>query len=282
MLPRVASALGLAMAAAVWLSGCAETTLTIDTAKALTAPTRDAAPGGYYKVGRPYTIRGRTYVPREDYEYDQVGIASWYGPKFHGGTTANGEIFDQNALTAAHPTLPMPSMIRVTNLENGRSIDLRVNDRGPFADNRILDVSKRAAELLGFREAGTTRVRVVNLADESLAMRDGYRSGRSRGSSGGSVRLASASTSALARPPTRKPPPGGWFIQAGAFSNTNNARTAADTLSGLAPTHLVRVHRGGRTLTRVRLGPLPDGREAAHLLQAVQASGYPDARLVAN
>lgn len=134
------------------------------------APTQQAVPG--YKVGKPYQIAGIWYYPAVDYTYAETGIASWYGPDFHGLATANGETYDMNALTAAHRTLPMPSMVRVTNLENGRQIALRINDRGPFANNRIIDVSRRAAQLLGFEQQGTARVRVEIMDAESrqLAM----------------------------------------------------------------------------------------------------------------
>jgi rare lipoprotein A len=115
---------------------------------------------GIYKVGQPYQIDGTWYYPAEDWTYDETGIASWYGEQFHGKYTANGEIFDLNALTAAHRTLPMPSIVRVTNLENGRSIEVRVNDRGPYARGRIIDMSRRAAQLLGFEGQGTAKVRV--------------------------------------------------------------------------------------------------------------------------
>ena len=111
---------------------------------------------GNYKIGKPYEISGQWYYPHHNPDYDEVGIASWYGPGFHGRKTANGEIYDQDALTAAHTTLPMPTLVRVTNLENGRSMVLRVNDRGPFVDNRIIDVSRRAAEDLGFRRVTQT------------------------------------------------------------------------------------------------------------------------------
>ena len=129
-----------------------------------------AAPAGGYKVGKPYQINGVWYYPSEDYSYDETGIASWYGPDFHGKYTANGDVFDQNGVTAAHRTLPMPSIVRVTNLENGRSIEVKVNDRGPFAHGRILDLSKHAAELLGMDMQGTARVRVQIMADESRAL----------------------------------------------------------------------------------------------------------------
>ncbi len=123
-----------------------------------------------YKVGKPYQIKGKWYYPEVDYSYVEDGIASWYGPGFHGKQTANGETYDMNDLTAAHRTLPMPSVVRVTNLENGRSLKLRVNDRGPFARERIIDVSRRASQLLGFHLQGTTPVRVEIVEDESRMM----------------------------------------------------------------------------------------------------------------
>jgi rare lipoprotein A len=116
--------------------------------------------GGNYHVGAPYTVGGRVYVPQENPNYRAEGLASWYGDDFHGRETANGEIFDRESISAAHPTLPLPSYVRVTNLSNGRSIIVRVNDRGPYHGHRIIDVSKRAAHLLGFYDRGTTMVRV--------------------------------------------------------------------------------------------------------------------------
>ena len=116
--------------------------------------------GGTYRVGSPYVVAGRMYVPEYDPHYKAVGRASWYGEDFHGRYTANGEIFDLNGISAAHPTMPLPSYARVTNLANGRSLIVRVNDRGPYARDRIIDVSMRAAHLLGFYERGTATVRV--------------------------------------------------------------------------------------------------------------------------
>jgi rare lipoprotein A len=116
--------------------------------------------GGVYRVGSPYIVAGRVYVPQDNPHYRADGVASWYGSDFHGRSTANGEIFDAEAITAAHPTLPLPSYVRVTNLSNGRSLIVRVNDRGPYAGNRIIDVSKHAAYLLGFTVSGTAWVRV--------------------------------------------------------------------------------------------------------------------------
>src|SRR5256884_9710561 len=116
--------------------------------------------GGTYRVGKPYTVAGRVYVPEEDTEYREDGLASWYGNDFHGPLTANGAVFDMASLTAAHPTLPMPCYARVTNLSNGKSLIVRVNDRGPYHGNRLIDVSNKAAELLEFKGNGIARVRV--------------------------------------------------------------------------------------------------------------------------
>ena len=145
----------------LFLAGCAS------------PPVRPSYPEGHgigtYRVGEPYEINGVWYYPAVDYDYDRTGVASWYGEEFEGRLTANGEIFDLNDLTAAHTTLPMPSIVQVTNLENGRSLQLRINDRGPFVGGRLIDVSRRAAQLLGFENQGTTCVRVTILKDESIA-----------------------------------------------------------------------------------------------------------------
>ena len=116
--------------------------------------------GGRSQIGKPYKIRGRWYTPKEDFGYDRKGQASWYGPNFHGRLTANGEVYDQYALSAAHPTFPLPSYARVTNLANGKSVIVRVNDRGPYHSKRIIDLSARASELLDYQSKGVANVRV--------------------------------------------------------------------------------------------------------------------------
>ena len=128
--------------------------------------------GGRYQVGQPYEMAGKLYEPQEDPTYDRLGMASWYGRPFHGRLTANGEIFDSTAISAAHPTMPLPSYVRVTNLNNDRSIVVRVNDRGPFRDDRLIDVSEQTAALLGFRRHGLTRVRVEYVSQAPLAGED--------------------------------------------------------------------------------------------------------------
>ena len=142
---------------------------------AIVAPpvvTADAEPEGIYKVGKPYQVEGVWYYPAEDYAYVQEGIASWYGSDFHGKRTANGERYNMDDITAAHPTLPMPSVVKVTNLDNGRTLKVTVNDRGPFHSKRIIDVSKKAAQLLGFYEAGTAHVRVEIDPEESMNLKN--------------------------------------------------------------------------------------------------------------
>jgi len=128
--------------------------------------------GGRYHVGNPYKIKGKTYRPKEDPNYAKVGYASWYGRAFHGRKTANGEIYDMGELTAAHPTLPLPSYVRVTNVANNRSVVVRVNDRGPFKKGRIIDVSATAAEMLDFKRAGTAKVKVEYVGRGRMDGRD--------------------------------------------------------------------------------------------------------------
>jgi rare lipoprotein A len=128
--------------------------------------------GGYYRVGKPYVVGGQTYTPEENPHYSETGLASWYGDDFHGRQTANGEVFDMTSLSAAHPTLPIPSYVRVTNLANNRSIIVRVNDRGPYHANRLIDVSVRTAKLLGFYDEGVTRVRVDYVGRAALTGSD--------------------------------------------------------------------------------------------------------------
>ena len=123
-------------------------------------PTAKRFDPGTYKVGSPYQVEGKWYYPKVDLAYDERGVASWYGPNFHGKKTANGEIFDMWALTAAHPTLPLPSYAYVTNLANGRTLLVRINDRGPYARGRLIDLSRASARLLGFEARGTATVRV--------------------------------------------------------------------------------------------------------------------------
>ncbi|MEK9671476.1 MAG: septal ring lytic transglycosylase RlpA family protein [Rhodospirillaceae bacterium] len=190
---------------AVMLGGCAETQFLIGSTKRL--QDRLGGAGTTYKVGNPYEINGTWYYPKEEWDYDETGIASWYGPNFHGKKTANGEPYDMNELTAAHRTLPMPSFVRVTNLENGRSIVLRINDRGPFAKGRIIDVSRRGAQLLAFETNGTARVRVQVLADQSQAQKAALVGERQIAEEGSPINVAKLPKAEVSS--TELPPPPG-------------------------------------------------------------------------
>ena len=159
--------IALAMALALLLPACSEVQLASHATKQVKHLGTSDLPVADYKIGDPYQVNGVWYYPQVDYGYKETGIASWYGPGFHGKKTANGETYDQTDLTAAHRTLPLPSLVKVTNLQNGRTIVVRINDRGPFSNGRVIDLSMRAAQLLGFARAGTAKVRVEILPDES-------------------------------------------------------------------------------------------------------------------
>lgn len=242
----------LLFAAAALLAGCAGPRTAAD------GPPPPASSGGIYKVGKPYEIAGRRFVPREQPGYSEVGLASWYGPKFHGRSTANGEIFDQFALTAAHRTLPLPSRVRVTNLGNNRELVLRVNDRGPFVGDRIIDLSRRAAQLLGMERSGIGTVR-VDLIDSGPHL------------------LARDIPPPPAAPAARSRPPAGVFVQVGAFAVPGNADRMA---SRMAPFGRVSVTPDGSgSLRRVLVGPLAGPGVADDLVVRLQREGF-DSRIV--
>ncbi len=313
---RTGPAIACLAVAAALLASCAETQLAFHTGKTLGRP---AAPTPGYKIGNPYRINGVYYYPAVNYRYRETGIASWYGTKFDGRPTANGEIFDMNRLTAAHRTLPLPSIVRVTNLENGRAVRVRVNDRGPFARGRIIDLSRRAAQLLGFRYKGTARVRVEIIAGESrqaalLADRGNIRA--SGMVNGGRPANPATRQTAMARPATIRvetlspgpkplanalpPRPAArrtaprkaaelerravelteLYIQAGAFLDRNNANRARARLGRFGRASVLRTNIGRERFYRVRLGPIANIKEADRLLARLFASGYPKARIV--
>lgn len=247
-------------------------------------------PGEAEKIGKPYQVAGVWYHPRRDLYYDVTGVASWYGREFHGKPTANGETFDMNELTAAHTTLPLPSYVRVTNLENGRSLVLRVNDRGPFVKNRVIDVSRRAAQLLGFEGQGTARVRVqvvrpdgtpyLEPVDESLTPipargeDDAIEAAPLEPVAGPESREAAAQ-----EPAQMIPEAGQFFVQVGAYASEANARATAARLDGVGPVLIQPAQVGGDWLYRVRIGAFDLFAEAQRVLAAVQNRGFVDARI---
>jgi len=220
---------------------------------------------------RPYQIKGRWYRPAEDPHYDEVGMASWYGAQHNGRPTASGEIFDMNALTAAHKTLPLPGLVEVTNLENGRQAILRVNDRGPFSDGRIIDLSRGAAQELGLLSQGVGRVRVRYVG----------RAPRTGGSVRGQAGLADSHGPArqVVAAPTVIEASAIW-IQAGAFASRADAEHAVRRLGDKARLDVIGMAQS--PTYRVLIGPWPDANAAEGARQAVIARGYRDALLISD
>lgn len=216
------------------------------------------------RVGKTYTAGGGTYTPRDDRDYDERGSASWYGHELRGRPTANGERFDPDGISAAHRTLPLPSYVEVTALETGRTILVRINDRGPFHSNRIIDLSLGAARQLGLTGGGARPVRVRRVDpsdDDKLALRRGQPAALRRAG-----RQSDARQQVAARLPTRSGP---YFLQVASFSSEQRARTMADRLDA-------RVSSIGGTW-RVRLGPYENAAKAFAALAPLAAKGYPDA-----
>ncbi|MBL4596042.1 MAG: septal ring lytic transglycosylase RlpA family protein [Robiginitomaculum sp.] len=244
------------------------------------------AKGGHQKIGRPYVIFGKTYVPARDDTYDRVGVGSWYGPKFHGKKTANGETFDQNAMTAAHPTLPLPSVVRVTNLKTGKQILVRVNDRGPFASDRIIDLSKRAADEIGYKNLGVAKVRVeyigpAPLYGEKLPITRASAPAKpvSAPITNNNVWLESPKKNhriALSRPRVAA---SGWFVQAGAYSNHSRAKQVAAAMHVGRSPMVQTAYVSNQTIYRVLLGPFAAKEQAQEQHTKVVAAGFSKARI---
>jgi rare lipoprotein A len=313
---RATAALSALFLSAAILSACAETSLIFHSAKKLSReiegedqakkppPPGQAVPAGY-KLGDTYTVANVRYFPRFDPSYNETGIASWYGEPFHGRDTANGERYDMNELSAAHKTMPMPSTVRVTNLENGRTLMLRVNDRGPFVAGRIIDISRRGAQLLGFHRTGTAKVRVEFIEFAPLTVIADREAPRRRLDTEEMVAIQSEPTTErpaissqyLDAPETElggsgndelsaAPQPAngttlsGMFVQVGAFAERANAVTLARRLNTLSPSVVSAANVNGRTLFRVRMGPIADLEQADRLLTKAVEAGHQDARLI--
>jgi len=276
--------------------------------------------GGRYMVGKPYQVAGRTFTPREDENYDKQGVASWYGPQFHRRMTSNGEWFDMAKLTAAHATLPLPCYVKVTNLENGREVVVRVNDRGPFVGTRVIDLSKGAAQVLGYQNKGTASVRVQYIGPAPLndngshlmAMNDELARGtsmkrmiaaadRDSRQPRGNIQFAAATpkpakakviadpapvTVAYEAPAqTAAPVPASgmeddYYVQIGSFGDPKNAEKARESLAAAWPVQVLEVTGNGAPLFRVRIGPLADRSDADTALDQAVSLGHPDAHVV--
>ena len=251
-------------------------------------PTRPTGPVSDtpVKIGKPYQVAGIWYYPADNQGYDEVGLASWYGGKFHEGPTANGEYFDMDRIGAAHKTLPLPSYVEVTALDSGRTVLVRINDRGPFVANRIIDLSRRTAILLGIERAGVSRVRVRRVFPsdtDRLALRWGRPASARPYATSSELAALNARFAARAPEPMAPPrilaavpdavvPVGGYFIQVAAVGDRAKAEDIAEFVAG-------RVEPVG-ALWRVRMGPYRGEDEATTALAQVQRQGYQDARLV--
>jgi rare lipoprotein A len=269
---------------------------------------------GVYKVGQPYQVDNVWYYPREQPDYDETGIASWYGPTFYGHHTANGEMYNGDALTAAHKTLPLPVNVRVTNLDNGKSLIVRVNDRGPYARGRIIDLSKRAAELLDVVQTGTARVRVTyigradingapppttppEIASALPAAPVPKVDEAALGIVPGAAVDPPAKIASLPQPATSIPaemfadqqPTGKvtkvpvpakthLYVQLGAFSKMENAKALLAKVGG--DLQISTLQRGGQTLYRVRSAPLASVADADAALARISGAGANDAHIV--
>ncbi len=275
--------------------------------------------GGREHVGKPYQVAGRWFKPKEQPGYDKTGPASWYGEAFNRRKTSNGEWFDMTRLTAAHPTLPLPSYVMVTNLDNGREVIVRVNDRGPFVGPRIIDLSKRTAEVLDFKRKGKAQVRVQYIGRAPLhdngthlvAMNSELNRGtplrnmiatanKSKGKySNSDVMIAEAKPrkniqpvepvqTVAYQPPADEPVDVGggqglvttYYIQLGSFGDAGNAESARDQFASVWPVQFIELSGSAGPVYRVRLGPIAERVDAETALDNARAAGFGDARMV--
>jgi rare lipoprotein A len=257
-------------------------------AEAADTPSRSAEPHTpdwleRERVGPPYQANGVWYVPTPEPGYSETGTASWYGPNFHGQRAANGEVFDETALTAAHPTLPLSSLVQVTNLENGREVIVRITDRGPFVGERLIDLSRAAAQVLGFEAQGRARVHVrylgpaprrVDADGQAVAEAPAPLAEAPAPSAGPRVLTPEPIETAPAAPTPAPTPEAGLFVQVGAFSDLSNAHRVRDEVASVAAASVDVRARAGRELFRVSVGPFADQAAAGEAQRALAGLGY--------
>lgn len=271
-------------------------------------------------TSRPYQIKGIWYYPQNHFEYDEEGMASYYGGgrgyDFHGRRTATGEVYDMNEVSAAHKTLPLPCIAEVTNLENGRQIQLKVNDRGPFVEGRIIDVSRRTAQLLGFEGKGTAKVRVRTIVPDSLALNNidpstvmlaQATSSSSKSQAPSSLKLEATPVLAEAlprlpdalfeeeeplpiraeAPPIQEAPPKpsdstGIFVHVGNYESQHEALALSQSLNGVTQSPAKAVKNNGPKPYAVRVGPFPSILHANQVLDQLADAGHSMSRIVIN
>jgi rare lipoprotein A len=253
--------------------------------------------GGRQMIGKPYKVAGRWFRPAENPRYDKVGMSSWYGEDFHARKTSNGEYFDMNELTAAHATLPLPSYAKVTNLANGRKIVVRINDRGPFVGTRIIDLSRKSADALGYRRMGKAKVRVQYLGPAPLndqgshlqAMNDAVIGGASVASLRQQARNTNpVMIASMGKRRKKNSEPvqqiasssEALLIQVGVFRNPDNAQSALEQVASLGDSRLVDAKSKGKKAYSVQIGPFITRDEAETALVLAQAKGFVDANIV--
>jgi rare lipoprotein A len=260
--------------------------------------------GGRYFVGKPYEVAGQWFTPREQPNYDKVGIASWYGEAFHRRKTSNGEYFDMNMLSAAHATLPLPSYAKVTNVQTGQSIVVRINDRGPFVDTRIMDLSKRSADTLGFKNRGMAKVRVqyigaapLNDQGSHLAMMNRKlgqganfntlvaaadiplnRAGRVQVAEA-DVQQAEPELQQASYEPKPKAEGGAYIVQVASFDSLDEAEQARASLADIAPVQVYEMDSASGLVYRVQLGPFLSRISAKQAMSAARQQGFSETRL---
>lgn len=234
---------------------------------------------------KPYTINGVTYYPMLSARgYTEKGVASWYGPQFHGRSTANGERYDMYGITAAHPTLPLPTLARVTNLVNGKQVLVRVNDRGPFHKNRLIDLSYGAARELEVTGMGTAPVRVDVLEEDNPLGSETYASvAPAEGGEEAEGAVVARRGQAHPAPHPVAPPPGRapkLFVQVGAFQHFGNAERLASRVGNLGKAYIQTTALENRTIYRVRLGPMNTVESADQMVEQLASLGIDEGRIV--
>ncbi len=284
-----------------FFTSCSETSFVINSAKIFGDSKYVDRPK--YKVGKPYKINGQWFYPAVNYQYDEVGIASWYGPNFHGKKTANGETFNQNAISAAHKTLPIPSIVMVTNLENNKKLEIRINDRGPFVRGRIIDLSKKSAEILGILKSGTAKVRVqineeksrkiamdyenyeVFVSDAGQSEKvikkdliDNQRENTKNIKKSNNLKKEKISKNEVFKQ-NNKSDNKKILIQVGAFSDIRNAKMLLEKLENFKA-FIKREFINEKYFYRVRIGPISNKSIAQNILEKLNNAGLKNSKLI--
>ena len=249
---------------------------------------------GTYKIGKPYSVKGVTYTPRENFHFEETGLASWYGPGFHENTTANMEIFDQNQISAAHKTLQLPCLVRVHNLDNGRILDIRINDRGPVYEGRIIDLSKRAAQLLGVFQKGLARVHIKVLEHESRLLKDMALGKKPSQKKPAPLPADAVDVDSIKPLPFMSPlnegvfsaeplpiQKGGDYINLPLLKDYGEAAKLSARMEKFGSSSIAQERVGKNIFYKVQIGPFSNWKDAEKVLKAVKGKGFSKALITA-